>query len=245
MSLDFNYTYSKSIDLASSNENTTAWGSGGFVTNSWAPGDQRAVSDYDNLHSINAYGTYLLPIGRGMTFGNKMNKVFDAIIGGWQFSGIYRMNSAGPTSTSTGSVWPTNWQLSNPAVPTGMPLPAFSINKNGTLPGGTTNVSAFGTQADAQAAILAYRQSFPGEYGLRNDIRTWGSYNVDSVLSKTFKMPYKESHTMTIRWESYNLLNHPIMGNPSMGMTSTSTWGRISSQRNSPRQMQFGIRYDF
>jgi hypothetical protein len=243
MTLDFNYTLSKSIDLGSGNESSGSF-SGGFITNSWAPGDQRAVSDYDTLHSINAYGAYALPVGRGMMFGNKMNKAFDAIIGGWQLSGIYRMSSAGLTSVNTGSVWPTNWQLSNPATPTGLVFPNFSLNKNGVI-GTTAAVTAWATDADRLTSELAYRQSFPGEFGLRNNIRTWGTWNVDSVVSKSFKMPFNESHTFTFRWESYNLFNHPVMGSPGFSMTSTSTWGRISSQSNSPRQMQFGLRYDF
>ncbi len=244
LTMDFNYTLSKSIDLGSGNESSGSFG-GGFITNSWDPGAERAVSDYDTLHAVNAYGAYALPIGRGRWLGSSINRALDAIIGGWQVAGIFKATSAGLATTSTGSVWPTNWQISNPAVPTGLPFPEFSVNKNGTLPNGSTNVTAFATQADGQTAIAAYRQSFPGEYGLRNNIRTWGGYNIDSVLSKSFKMPYKESHTVTIRWESFNLPNHPIMGNPSMSMTSTSTWGRITSQRNSPRQMQFGIHYDF
>jgi hypothetical protein len=244
MSVDINYTLSKSIDLASGNESSSAWG-GGLITNSWQPGDQRAASDYDTLHSINAYGTYALPVGRGQRFGGSMNRILDAVIGGWNLSGIYRQTSAGLTNTSTGSVWPTNWQLSNPAVPNGLAFPAFSINTNGTLPTGTNNVSAFATQADGQAAFAAYRQSFPGEYGLRNNIRTWGRYNIDSVVSKSFKMPYKETHILTFRWESFNLLNNMVFSGPSLSKTSQSTWGRITGQANSPRQMQFGLRYDF
>jgi hypothetical protein len=244
MQVDLNYTLSKSIDMGSGNESSGSFG-GGFITNSWDPGQQRAVSDYDYLHQINAYGTYALPFGRGMRFGSQMNKILDAIIGGWQMSGIYRYNSAGTTSFSTGSVWPTNWQLSNPATPVGLPFPEFSINTNGTLPGGSANVSAFATKEDGIAANDAYRQSFPGEYGLRNNIRTWGSWNIDSVLAKTFKMPYKEGHTIQIRWETFNMTNSVIFGNPSFSMTSVTTNGRINSQRNSPRVMQFGIRYDF
>ena len=244
MQVDFNYTLSKSIDLGSGNESSGSFGSG-FITNTWDPGQQRAVSDYDYLHQINTYGTYSLPVGRGMRFGNTMNGILDAILGGWQMSGIFRYNSPGTTSPGTGSVWPTNWQLSNPAVPTGLTFPEFSINTNGTLPGGSKNVSAFATQADGNAAIAAYRQSFPGEYGLRNNIRTWGYWNIDSVLAKSFKMPYKEGHTVQVRWETFNMTNSVIFSGPSMSMTSTSTWGRISGQRNSPRVMQFGIRYDF
>jgi hypothetical protein len=243
MSFDFNYTLSKSIDLGSGNESSGSFG-GGFITNSWAPGDQRAVSDYDTLHSINAYGAYALPVGRGMRFGSNLNSILDAIVGGWQVSGIYTMSSAALTTVSTGSVWPTNWQLSNPAVPTGLPFPEWSVNKNGMI-GTTPTVTAWATEADRQASMLAYRQSFPGEFGLRNNIRNWGRWNLDSVVAKSFKMPWKEGHTVSFRWESYNLFNHPIMGGPGFSMTSTSTWGRINSQRNSPRQMQFGLRYDF
>ncbi len=110
---------------------------------------------------------------------------------------------------------------------------------------GSLNVSGFATQADAIASIAAYRQSFPGEGGLRNDIRTWGNWNIDSALAKSFKMPYKEGHAIQIRWETFNMTNSVVLGNPSMSMTQTSTWGRISSQRNDPRRMQFAIRYDF
>jgi len=244
LQFDFNYTLSKSIDLASGNENSGSWG-GGVITNSWNPGERRAVSDYDTLHAVNAYGVYALPFGKGMRFGSQWNGFLDAIFGGWQLSGTYRQSSATVTSTSTGSVWPTNWQLSNPAVPTGLPFPEMQINKNGTLSTGSKNVSAFATQQDAAAAIAAYRQSLPGEGGLRNNIRTWGNWNIDSALAKSFKMPYKEGHAIQIRWETFNMTNSPIMSSPGMSMTQTSTWGRISGQRNDPRRMQFALRYDF
>jgi len=244
LQVDFNYTLSKSIDLTSGNESSGSW-AGGFITNSWDPGQNRAVSDYDTLHSVNAYGVYALPFGRGMRFGSQWNGVLDAILGGWQISGTYRYASGDTTSTSTGSVWPTNWQLSNPAVPNGRPFPEINLNKNGVLPSGSENVTAFATQDDGKAAFAAYRQSFPGEYGLRNNIRLWGSFDLNTAVAKTFRMPYKEGHTVQIRWETFNLTNTPIMGSPSMSMTQTSTWGRISSQSNDPRRMQFAIRYDF
>jgi hypothetical protein len=241
---DFNYTLSKSIDLSSSAENSTAWG-GGFVVNSWDPNQLRGVSDYDALHSINAYGVWKLPVGRGMRFGSQMNKVIDAIIGGWQISGTYRQSSGLPITTSTGGVWPTNWQLSNPAMPNGKTQPDVSINKNGQLPSGTRYPSLFQDQTASNASIAAYRQTFPGEYGIRNNMRYGGYFNIDSGLAKTFKMPYNEGHTVQIRWETFNMTNTAVLGGYSLSLTSTSTWGRLNSQRNTPRQMQFAIRYVF
>jgi len=241
---DFNYTLSKSIDVASSAESSGVWN--GFITNSWDPYQGRAVSSYDALHAVNAYGVWKLPVGRGMKYGASMNGILDAVIGGWQISGTYRQSSALPEgSPSTGSVWPTNWQLSDPAMPNGKPIPAISPTKNGTLPNGTRYPSAFATQADALASRDAYRQVFPGEYGPRNAIRVSGPFNIDTMVAKTFRMPYKEGHSVQVRWESFNMTNSAILSGISMSKTSTNTWGRLGSQRGSARQMQFAVRYVF
>ena len=244
LQFDFNYTLSKSIDLSSIAENNTAWG-GGFVVNSWDPNQLKSVSDYDALHSINAYGVWKLPVGRGMRFGSQMNKVLDAIVGGWQFSGTYRHSSGLPITTSTGSVWPTNWQLSNPAMPNGQPQPEVSVNKNGLLPNGQRYPTLFATQDAGKASLAAYRQTFPGEYGIRNNMRYGGYFNIDMGVFKTFRMPYHEGHSVQIRWETFNMTNTAILGTYSMSLTSTTTWGRLNGQRSTPRQMQFAVRYIF
>jgi len=243
---DFNYTLSKSIDLSSSAESATSWG-GGFIVNSWYPNQRKGVSDYDTLHAVNAYGVWRLPFGRGMRFGSQMNKVLDAIVGGWQISGTYRQSSSLPTGTSTGSVWPTNWQLSNPAMPNGSPEPAVNVSKNGAMASGTVYPSLFANADAAKASLAAYRQTFPGEYGLKNNIRANGNFNIDTGLAKIFHMPYKESHLVQIRWETFNVTNSAILNGSaaSMSMTQTSTWGRINSTRGSARQMQFAVRYVF
>jgi hypothetical protein len=237
---------SKSIDLSSSAESATSWG-GGFIVNSWYPNQRKGVSDYDTLHAVNAYGVWRLPFGRGMRFGSQMNKVLDAIVGGWQISGTYRQSSGLPTGTSTGSVWPTNWQLSNPAMPNGSPEPAVNVSKNGATASGTVYPSLFANADAAKASLAAYRQTFPGEYGLKNNIRANGNFNIDTGLAKIFHMPYKESHLVQIRWETFNVTNSAILNGSaaSMSMTQTSTWGRVNSTRGSPRQMQFAIRYVF
>ena len=42
-----------------------------------------------------------------------------------------------------------------------------------------------------------------------------------------------------------NVLNHVVMGNPALTTTSPSTFGRITSQANTPRNMEFGLRLHF
>lgn len=244
LQFDINYTLSKSMDLGSGAENTGSFGSG-FILNSWDTSTQRGLSGYDSLHTLNVYGVWRFPVGRGMRFGRQMNKFLDAVVGGWQLSGIFRANSATPTNASSGSVWGTNWQLSSPAMVTGLPMPAISINKNGKLPNGTLYPSMFATQADANASVAAFRQSFDGETGSRSVLRINGNWSIDSGLFKEFKMPYKEGHIVQLRWESFNLTNSAIMSCGLGSMDSTGTWGRCTGQQTSPRQMQFALRYQF
>src|SRR5438034_1338286 len=94
---DFNYTFSKSIDLASDAERIGAWsGLGGQIINSWSPKQLRAVSDYDATHQFNANWIIELPFGKGRSLGRNAGGALDAIIGGWQISGLYRWTSAFP-----------------------------------------------------------------------------------------------------------------------------------------------------
>ena len=44
-----------------------------------------------------------------------MNKILDAVVGGWQVSSNYRQTSGLPTQISNGQRWPTNWNLGGQA----------------------------------------------------------------------------------------------------------------------------------
>ena len=239
---DLNYTLSKSIDLASRAESS---GSGGWGTiiNTWAPGQMRAVSNYDTLHAVNAYMVYQLPFGRGKKFGSGMNKVADAILGGWQISPAWRMTSGLPTDISNGQVWPTNWEFDTMGTPTG-PVPPATSNHNGISVVGPPGPNLWD---DANKALAMFHYTMAGESGLRNMIRGDGYFGIDSSVSKTFKMPWKEGHSLQIRWEAFNLTNtarfDPWSNDSSM--TSSSTFGKLTDVLGAPRQMQFALRYVF
>jgi hypothetical protein len=42
-----------------------------------------------------------------------------------------------------------------------------------------------------------------------------------------------------------NVFNHPVFFDPSLDPTNPGGWGVISGQGNNPRQMQFGLRFQF
>ena len=91
-----------------------------------------------------------------------------------------------------------------------------------------------------------------GTYGTsgKNAFRMPGKYNWDMGLFKNFE--FKERWKLQFRGEAFNLLNHPIYGNPAANISSLSTFGRITSVLNSgatgigtPRRLQFMLRLEF
>ncbi len=63
---DFNYTYSKSLDISSDAERVDEWAAlSGNVINSWDPNALRGVSDFDATHQFNANWIVELPFGKG------------------------------------------------------------------------------------------------------------------------------------------------------------------------------------
>jgi len=112
LQFDLNYTYSKSMDISSdANRIGAEGGLSGLVINPWNPKSLRAVSDFDLTHQINANWIAELPFGRGRWVGKNAHGLSEALIGGWQLSGLARWTSGFPISVSNGSEWPTNWEL--------------------------------------------------------------------------------------------------------------------------------------
>ncbi len=119
LEFDVNYTYSRSIDDGSNAERVSTFEGGGFasqILNSWFPRQNRAVSDFDTTHIVNANWVYQLPLGRGKRFGAGMGSFANAIIGGWTVSGLWRWSSGYPFSLLSPE-WATNYDLETPAVP--------------------------------------------------------------------------------------------------------------------------------
>jgi hypothetical protein len=89
---DFNYTFSKSLDDASGLQTAGFFGGGGLVLNPFRQRDNRAVSNFDLRHVINANFVVQLPFGRGRAFFGNASRILDAFIGGWQLGGIARLS---------------------------------------------------------------------------------------------------------------------------------------------------------
>jgi hypothetical protein len=238
---DFNYTYSKSIDISSDAERIGAYGGlGGQIINSWDPNALRAVSDYDTTHQFNTNWIAELPFGKGRWMGRNAHSVSEAIIGGWQLSGLARWTSGFPVSISNGATWPTNWQLGGQAIQIGPAQPQTTKRPDGT-------VNLFPTALPVTPVGLGpFRHDLPGESGNRNTVRGQGFAGLDAGLSKRWKMPYAESHNLVFRWEVYNVLNLTRFDVQSVTTDiASASFGNYSGLLTNPRVMQFALRYEF
>ena len=239
LQFDFNYTYSHSLDIASDAERVN-WNSGlgpGGIVNAWDPRQLYGPSDFDLRHQFNANWIWQLPVGRGQAFANNVGKGMDALIGGWQLSGLARWSSGFPVSVDNGSFFPTDWELEGEGALTGSLIPTGKAVVDG-------NVNMFTNPANAYAG---FRHDYPGESGARNPIRGDGYAGLDMGLAKTWKMPYNEQHTLEFEWNVFNVPNLTRFNveNASLTLDAANTFGRYTHLLTNPRIMQFGLRYAF
>ena len=252
LQFDLNYTYSKSIDITSS-ATRLSWASccnvgapGTRLVNAFDPNGRRGVSDFDTTHQINANWLVELPFGKGKRFAGNAGGFTDAVIGGWQLSGLARWTSGFPFTVDNGNFWPTNWDEQGIAQMVAKPQTGHFRQANGTI-------SVF---ANSAAAFADFQHPFPGQSGSRNVVRGDGYAGLDMALDKRWKMPW-EGHSLEFRWEVFNVPNlHRF--NVDSGLQTGSACACIASLQQlpdafgsytglltQPRVMQFALRYEF
>ena len=163
--------------------------------------------------------TYELPFGKGQAFGSGWNPVINQVLGNWHFNGIMTLSKGQPVSISRPSV--NNGQSAKLSNPT--------INE-------WFNTSVFST-----AAPFTFGNVGP----VLSDVLTDGVKNFDMVLVKNFPFSiHDHPGQVEFRSEFFNAFNHPLFAGPNGSVTSGS-FGKITSQANTPRDIQFGLKVIF
>jgi hypothetical protein len=251
LQFDVNYTYGKSIDISSDAERVGAWGGlGGQIINSWDPQAGRGPSDFDLRHQFNTNFIWEVPVGRGKWLAHDDNGFVDALIGGWQLSGLARLTSGFPITIDNGGQYPTNYQLEGHAdqlCPVSTGTYYTGPNNNGV---GSTAPNLF---SNGIAAANCFGYAFPGETGVRNNLRGPGFFGVDLGLAKRWKMPWSEGQSLQFRWEVFNVTNSVRFDvqsanayeGGSLENGNSANFGNFSGTLTNPRIVQFALRYEF
>jgi hypothetical protein len=253
---DLNYTYSKAIDISSDAERVGPASSGSLlglnnnIINAWNPAAQKGVASFDATHQINSNWVVQLPFGRGRLLGKNANRGLDAVIGGWQVTGLFRWTSGFPVTVDNGfSAFPTNFEMEGNADKVGPVKTGVYLN----TPTPTAGVVNPGPNifANGELAINSFSYAWAGESGARNPIRGDGYFGIDLGLAKRWIMPWNDKQSLQFRWEAFNLTNtarfdaQSALLSDSLGLGSASSFGNYSGLLNNPRIMQFALRFEF
>lgn len=190
----------------------------------------RRISPYDRAQHFVVASTYDLPFGRGRMF-NTNSRLLDGIFGGFTLNGIYTYQS-GP---------PVYFSADIPILP-GYGIQDIKLNNRKTV-GPALNTGIFQTAnastnggGQFQYHIRMLPQTLAG-------VRQDGINNLDASLLKDIHIT--EGAYFQLRFETYNTLNHPNFGAPAVSSATSSAFGTITSQANSPRAVQLGGRFVF
>jgi hypothetical protein len=208
------------------------------------------ISPFERPHRFTFSGIYELPFGSKRRWGSDWNRVVDGILGGWQIQGVYEWQSGEPLLLPNvyynGDITKLKSRIgeyNEQGQKYGIDIPAFDIT--GFYIGGVVanaNAPSFGNNFQTNTAS--------GSNVLRNipfttdNLRNQRFLKFDVGVSKNFRI--REGMKFQVRFEAINALNSTYFGTGLGVAPGTSTaFGKVTSQRNPPRDIQIGGRFTF
>jgi hypothetical protein len=220
-----NYAYSKYIE-----QNT--W------LNASDPVPEKRVAPFDHPQRFVVALTYALPVGRGRAL-NVNSHWLNAIAGGWTITSIYTYQMGAPLVWGNGSsTSPGDYvYFGGPGA-----LPASLNNREVNTTASGTPLPAFNTSLFVTNSANAFAYHIRTFSTTFSNVRQDGLNEWDPSVLKN--IPFKERMYLQLRFEFFNVLNHPTFAAPNMQATNAS-FGVISAAANRPRTIQLGARFVF
>jgi hypothetical protein len=202
-----------------------------------------------NLNNI-----YELPFGRDRKYLKNISRPVDAVLGGWQLSGIWLWESGYPFTPGyldcgkdedTGPCRANlvgSASVSNPSAAQWYAIAPAGTSGTGCLATATAT-SELNTNGCNRGP---WSRPAPGTFGnvARNSFFGPHLFNADASLSKNFHISEKVS--AQFRAELFNAFNHANLGQPNATVDSP-TAGQITSiaSLSQMRKWQFGLRLNY
>ncbi len=231
------YTWGKAL-TGSPDHISTSGGGAGFDTGTFRePQDgnntraDRGLAEFDVKQRFVASYVWELPLGKGRKFGNDWGAVADAVLGGWQVTGIHALQSGLGLTATLGGASVLNIGGERRARPNLIGNPELSDSQR-------TVARWFNTDA-FQSAFTPSPQAF-GTAGV-GLMRGPGLVNFDFTLAKDFHVT--ERKRFQFRTELFNAFNRANFGPPNIARENAG-FGQILSAANA-RIIQFGLKFYF
>lgn len=229
------------------------WASAHDYTNDyfyWDPVVDYGFTDGQRKHVLSIINLYELPFGRGRKFLSQAPRAVDLVLGGWQFSGNWVLESGlpfTPTYQNCGSDRDTGPCKPNIVgdVQTGLTRNAWFTVASTVL---TNPARTTATPCPSTPGITSgpWQEPACATFGnvARNALFGPALFNADVAFAKSFMI--SERFKAQVRAESFNVFNHVNLGQPNASVDS-STAGRITglAAGTTMRRWQFGLRLEF
>jgi outer membrane receptor protein involved in Fe transport len=227
MSYLASYTYSKSLDTASTLNAAPVW-----TDPTQRLETAKGPSDFDARNRFSAAFEYQLPFGRNRALLKNLGRA-DRLVSGW--------GARGSVYFQTGDLASASMNLAR----TGICASACTARADRV---GVGNLSKDERTLDRFWDISAFQLISNGGVdrrvgnGGRNILYQPGTKSHDLQIFKNTRL--FETHTLEFRWEMYNAWNHANWGSASSNVEVPATFGKILS-RGGGRTMQFALKYAF
>ncbi len=247
------YTWSRAIDDVSALQGSA--GDPGFPQNSSDLRSERGLSDFHAEHRFVMSARYDLPLhpfsgaGAAALAGNRL-------LGGWRLSAIVTLQTGRPFTVNRGvdqsktgvtlGYFDRPDLIADPRKPGPVPAnPNPSCQKTRSQGGLAADLTGDPASWFNACAFVAPATARFGTAG-RNIVIGPGFANTDFALHKD--IGFSERHRLELRFESFNLFNHPNFDIPNKNFDSP-TFAAVLSENayhnKPPRQVQLGLRYQF
>jgi hypothetical protein len=255
LQFQFNWTWSKAMGTQGINQQYL------YASNSpYNLGLDYAPELFDHKYVLNLLFVYNLPFGKGQAHYTG-NNVIDRVIGGWTVSGIYTYYTGLPLSVNCdgdfGSAYfllgagaPCNSSLNvgglaglHTKVPVGTSSNPNDVFLSGETVGGGDGYNIFANPAAVLSNVTPVNISTTKNlnWGM---LRMIPSSNVDFGLIKNVAVT--ERVKLEIRGDFLNIFNQVQFATPSLdSVFAGPTFGELTSQQNSPRNILLGARVIF
>ncbi len=167
-------------------------------------------------HRLNFSGTYDLPMGKGRRYLSSAPRAVNFVLGGWSFSPLLTFESG-------------KWIAFN----------AMQVVKSGSPELSDPTLDKWFDTSFFQRQPSYTDRSNPIYYPGLTAPRQW---NLDTTLSKSFQI--NERFRCELRMEAYNTTNSIIWSSPNVSVDS-ALFGKITSQSNRGRELQYTLRLHF
>jgi outer membrane receptor protein involved in Fe transport len=241
------YTFSKLF------EDTAFWG-----PEISGPIPEHKLGGEDRPHKLSLAPIYELPFGRHKKFFSEMPKLADAILGGWQLTGQFTIQSGAPIVFGNDSFYDgEDFHLSRGDRTLSR---WFDTSHFVKFPNANDDISLYPAWTGVQNLPGAnYKPSGPndprngvyadfGNYVRRYPTR-WANVRASRVnvlnlgIYKNFRL--REAWKIQVRGEAFNAFNHPRFGGPNTDPGSANFGVVDPSQQNQPRVLQLAIKINF